>query len=238
MIGVLILFNPIEVEYIRSIGGIYIDGTIGTNTYTATVTGFTGYKIGQPIFVRFTNGNTGAAALDINGFGLLGIFRNANILLSNGDITDNSIHQLVFDGSGLQIISQGAKLTAAQMQTPLTGFVVGTNTALTAADTLSVAIGKLQGQINARITTLIKSRQSGTINANLSGSNFYTVNISPVVANNSVLSTEVAIITTTGAAYTAIVWSLASTYITFALPSNYSGTPQMIEGSWRLLELY
>ena len=45
------------------------------------------------------------------------------------------------------------------LTSPITGYTVGANTALAATDTILQAFGKVQGQINARISGTLASGQ-------------------------------------------------------------------------------
>ena len=58
----------------------------GTDTYTATIAGVTSYADGDVYFIRFTNGNTTAATLDINSLGARTLYRNNDGALIGGDI--------------------------------------------------------------------------------------------------------------------------------------------------------
>lgn len=141
---------PMLLELFSEVATLFIPSTTGTNVYTATIENYTQYQIGVPILVRFINGNTGSSTLNINGLGAITMVRNANIALLSGDITANSVHQLVYDGTYLQLQTQGAKLSALQLQTPLTGFSAGPDSPVVAADGMLGAFGKLQAQMNAK----------------------------------------------------------------------------------------
>jgi len=58
----------------------------GTDTYTATVTGVTAYNDGDAYLVRFPNGNTTSATLNINSIGAVTLYRNNDGPLIGGDI--------------------------------------------------------------------------------------------------------------------------------------------------------
>ena len=58
----------------------------GTDTYTATVSGVTTYNDGDAYLIRFTNGNTDAATLNISGVGAVTLYRNNDGPLIGGDI--------------------------------------------------------------------------------------------------------------------------------------------------------
>jgi hypothetical protein len=58
----------------------------GTDTYTATITGVTAYNDGDAFLIRFTNGNTTSATLNINSLGAITLYRNNDGALIGGDI--------------------------------------------------------------------------------------------------------------------------------------------------------
>ena len=60
----------------------------GTDTYTATITGVTSYADGDAYLIRFTNGNTTGATLNINSLGAITLYRNNDGAMIGGDIED------------------------------------------------------------------------------------------------------------------------------------------------------
>jgi hypothetical protein len=62
----------------------------GTDVYTASVSGVAAYLDGAAYLVRFTNGNTAAATLNINSLGAVPLFENNGGALIGGDILDGS----------------------------------------------------------------------------------------------------------------------------------------------------
>ena len=76
----------------------------GTNTYTATITGISGYSTGQQLFIQFTNANTGAATININSLGAINIVKNASTALTGGEIIAGEIMCLQYDGANFQIV--------------------------------------------------------------------------------------------------------------------------------------
>jgi hypothetical protein len=67
-------------------GGIPHATASGTDTYTATIAGVASYNDGDAYLIRFTNGNTNAATLNINGLGAVSLYRNNDGPLIGGDI--------------------------------------------------------------------------------------------------------------------------------------------------------
>jgi hypothetical protein len=94
--------HPIEADYFITTGGtssdfVKGDGSLsrnginnivalGTDTYTATLTGITSYINGDCYLVRFPNGNTTGCTLNINGLGAIQLYRNNDGPLIGGDI--------------------------------------------------------------------------------------------------------------------------------------------------------
>ena len=58
----------------------------GTDTYTATITGVASYADGDAYLIRFPNGNTTSATLNINTLGAKTLYRNNDGALIGGDI--------------------------------------------------------------------------------------------------------------------------------------------------------
>lgn len=67
--------------------GSILHGTAsGTDTYTVSITGVTSYADGDAYLVRFTNGNTTGATLNVNSLGAIPLYRNNDGELIGGDI--------------------------------------------------------------------------------------------------------------------------------------------------------
>jgi hypothetical protein len=67
-------------------GGILHGTAAGTDTYTVTITGATAYADGDAYLIRFANGNTTSATLNINGQGAIPLYRNNDGPLLGGDV--------------------------------------------------------------------------------------------------------------------------------------------------------
>jgi len=88
-------------------GGSIPHGTAsGTDTYTVSITGVTDYNDGDAYLIRFTNGNTTGATLNINGLGARNLYRNNDGLLIGGDIVNGGEALCVYNSttSGFQCI--------------------------------------------------------------------------------------------------------------------------------------
>jgi len=98
----------------------------GTNTYTASISGITSLTEGLSIKVKFTNANTGASTLNINGLGAKEIRKsNGNTLVSD-NIKAGQICHLVYDGVNFQLLGEGGEYGTAQPEHVLEGYTIGT----------------------------------------------------------------------------------------------------------------
>lgn len=84
---------------VTATGGIPHTTASGTDTYTATVTGVTSYSDGDAYLVRFTNGNTTGATLNINSLGAIPLYRNNDGALIGGDIIANGEMLCVYNST-------------------------------------------------------------------------------------------------------------------------------------------
>lgn len=87
-------------------GGIKSGIASGTDTYTVTISGVTSYADGDAYLIRFTNGNTTGATLNINSLGAKTLYRNNDGVLIGGDIEDGSEMLCVYNTTlnGFQVI--------------------------------------------------------------------------------------------------------------------------------------
>lgn len=80
-------------------GGIQHATASGTDTYTATISGITSYNDGDSYLIRFTNGNTTGATLNINSLGAVDIYRNNDGVVIGGDIEAGAEMLVVYNSS-------------------------------------------------------------------------------------------------------------------------------------------
>lgn len=92
----------------------------GTDTYTATINHDSGTTLydGFEFVGDFTNGNTGAATINLtpdggSALGAKAIVKNGSTALSAGDIAAGAKVQLIYDGTNFQMISPAAGATGA-----------------------------------------------------------------------------------------------------------------------------
>jgi hypothetical protein len=95
-------------EYIRGDGtlatlpsssGIPHGNTSGTDTYTTTISGVTAYNDADAFLIRFVNGNTTSATLNINSLGAIPLHRNNDGALIGGDIIDGAEMLCVYNST-------------------------------------------------------------------------------------------------------------------------------------------
>jgi hypothetical protein len=145
---------------ITSGGGITKATAAGTDTYTTTITGVTGYVDGDTYLIRFTNGNTTAATLNINTLGAKTLYRNNDGALIGGDIWDGAEMLCIFNSflNGFQCIGTS----------PNSLFAYVTNAETSTAITKGQAVYVFGGQ-GDRITVKLASNQSDTTSAQTIG---------------------------------------------------------------------
>jgi hypothetical protein len=87
-------------------GGIPHATAAGTDTFTATIAGVTAYNDADAFLIRFTNGNTSSATLNINSLGAKSLYRNNDGALIGGDIIDGGEMLCIYNTSlnGFQVI--------------------------------------------------------------------------------------------------------------------------------------
>jgi hypothetical protein len=80
-------------------GGILHGTASGTDTYTVTITGVTSYADGDAYLIRFPNGNTTTATLNINSLGAINLYRNNDGQVIGGDIEAGAEMLLVYNST-------------------------------------------------------------------------------------------------------------------------------------------
>lgn len=77
----------------------------GTATYTASLApAITAYTANLRVFIKMTNGNTGASTLNLNSLGAIPIKKNSIDALAAGDIVAGQVVELVYDGTNFQAL--------------------------------------------------------------------------------------------------------------------------------------
>lgn len=84
--------------------GIRSGITTGTDTYAVTIAGVTSYVVNDTYIIQFSNANTGAATLDINGLGPINLFKYNDVPVLSGDISAGHQFVVSFDGTNFELI--------------------------------------------------------------------------------------------------------------------------------------
>lgn len=109
----------------------------GTDTYTGNFSKpfLLAYFPMMRIRVRFTNANTGAATINLNGLGAIDIRKSVSTALSAGDIMAGGIYELCYDGTNLQIpAAVGGTASTPSLTATYVGFGSGANVLTGSAD--------------------------------------------------------------------------------------------------------
>jgi hypothetical protein len=85
-------------------GGMQGGQASGTDTYAVTIPGVTGYNLNDAYAIGFTNANTGASTININGLGAVNIAKNNTVPIIGGDIAANQQFVAIYDGTNFQIL--------------------------------------------------------------------------------------------------------------------------------------
>jgi hypothetical protein len=85
-------------------GGLPYGIASGTNNYTVTIPGVTGYVDGDAYIIKFTNGNDADSDIDINGLGVKTLVKEFNVQLTGGDIVSGQDLIIIYDGTNFQTL--------------------------------------------------------------------------------------------------------------------------------------
>ena len=99
----------------------------GADDYIITIPGITQLVEGMSIKVKFTNANTGACTLNINGIGAVSIKKSNGNDLAASNIKAGQICHLVYTGSVFQLLGEGGgEYGTALPEHVLEGYTIGT----------------------------------------------------------------------------------------------------------------
>jgi hypothetical protein len=142
-------------QLISTATGVPSGTASGTDTYAATIANVTGYNTNDGFIIKFTNSNTGAATLNINGLGAKNIFKSVNVALSSGDIKAGQELVVVYDGVNFQAI--GLAPTKAE---------VGLGNVDNTSDLNKPISTATQTALNAKQDTLVSGNNIKSVNNN------------------------------------------------------------------------
>ena len=100
------LWESTNISTLVTGGGLLYGIATGTDTYSVTISGVSSYADGSAYIIKFTNGNTTSATLNLNTFGAVPLYRNNDGQLIGGDIVAGSQMLCVYDSaiSGFRVI--------------------------------------------------------------------------------------------------------------------------------------
>ena len=95
-------------------GGTWYATATGTNTITATLSpAITAYVTGQAYPIKIANTNTGATTVNLNSIGAVNVHTVAGTACAGGELIEDSIAWLVYDGTQMVIANWGAATFAS-----------------------------------------------------------------------------------------------------------------------------
>ena len=81
----------------------------GTDTYTASISpAISAYANTQKFYILFTNANSGACTINLNGLGAKAIKKGVSTALVSGDILAGQVLCLAYDGTNFQVVGGGS----------------------------------------------------------------------------------------------------------------------------------
>lgn len=83
----------------------YAIDSVGTDSYAITVAGVTSYVEGQTFKFKAGTANTGACSLNVNGLGAKTIKKDVSSDLATGDILQNQIVTVIYDGTNMSMLN-------------------------------------------------------------------------------------------------------------------------------------
>tara|TARA_R110000868_G_scaffold154729_1_gene380864 strand:- start:13658 stop:17761 length:4104 start_codon:yes stop_codon:yes gene_type:complete len=155
-------------------GGIAHGTATGTDTYAVTIAGVASYADGDSYLVRFTNGNTTGATLNINSIGAVTLYRNNDGAIIGGDITSGGEMLCIYNSTlgGFQLIGTSpntllAYITNAETTTITKGQVVyafgGTGDRMTVKLASNSGDATSAQTVGVVLSTSIAANQKGLI---------------------------------------------------------------------------
>lgn len=100
----------------------------GTNNYTASLTpNLLSYTNGNTFRLKFTNANTGASDIDIDGAGAISIKKYGTTALVSGDIPAGGIGEISYDGTNFQLLNPKVVIPSLSGYVPYTGATTNLN---------------------------------------------------------------------------------------------------------------
>jgi len=96
--------TALEYATFPSTSGLLHGTASGTNNYTVTISGVTGYADGDAYIIKFTNGNDADSDININGLGVKTLVKQFDVQLTGGDIVSGQELIIMYDGTNFQTL--------------------------------------------------------------------------------------------------------------------------------------
>lgn len=124
----------------------------GTNTYTATPSpALASYVTNTSVIIKFTNANTGAATINLNGLGAKSIVKGVSTALIAGDIQAGSEFLLIYDGTNYVISESSYVETELALKAPLASPTFTGNASFNSNVTFTPVVNSSLSGANQRI---------------------------------------------------------------------------------------
>jgi hypothetical protein len=149
-------------------GSFWYDVSTGTaNAYAVTLDPVPALVSGLYVNMKSNAANTGAATIDVNSLGVKNIVRPNGDALSSGDIPNNSVSHLVYDGTNFQLMGVSGS-TDSEIQSGSFWYDVSTGTANAYAVTL-VPVPTLAAGLYVNMKSNAANTGASTIDVNSLG---------------------------------------------------------------------
>ena len=150
----------------NSIGVFGVTGG-GSNAYTLTLSPpITGYVIGQSFKIKAHEANTGAASINVNNVGVVGLKNNTGNNLLASEILAGGVYTIIFDGGDFKI-ANSTDTTVPSMQANQINEAT-TDAGVTIEGILhkdGLINGDLEGDVTGNVTGNVTGDVTGNINA-------------------------------------------------------------------------
>lgn len=195
----------------------YAESTSAANTYTATLTPApSAYSDLKVVFIKFTNANTDAATINLNGLGAVNITDLSGAALTAGMIAAGMVAVLAYDGTNFQLCNPASIVPFSDSTAILKGSVDATKLLRLEIDGQATATTRvwttpdcdLNNWLVQRVGTVTGVYASGTTTMpyddtmpqNTEGVQFMTQAITPKNTSNILVITAVMTLSSTNVA--------------------------------------
>jgi hypothetical protein len=172
----------------------------GTDTYTATISPVPPTLTGLRAFVYFTNANTGAATININGLGVKDLINNNGSALAANDITAGEVKVISYNGTSFQLVGGGSVASASSSTAGIAKLYTTTGS-------------NVDGSMDQNSTTSALSGKQATL---VSGTNIKTVGGSSLLGSGDISVGIGTITALTGGVTASGTGSVSATVVTNA----------------------